>query len=321
MFLAAATACERRSLYDDCPGDIPIPVKVDWSISGITPNSGGAADFVHRVSIRFFPQDGSAPFDRYLEGNVFEGEVYVPEGSYSVVAYNEAVDDVYWNDAIRFDNTDDYNLFSANIIEMSPLPYDFYTPQAGETFAAEPFKLASWSLDNFVVTPYKKNCNECSADTNTALTRVKLRRLITPVHIVAEVANLKSAMRMEAALTGMVRNVYMASGVTTASPTTHLFVFRSPVWNDETKTHGWVERRLLTFGRMQQPSAYSLNLGVIFVTGERYTPDTPLLYDVTAQVESSQPQDDIEIRVNLSLPEVDSDIGVGDWDDEEHIIQ
>lgn len=321
LFLAVVTACERRSLYDHCSGDVPIPVKIDWSISGITPNSRTDADFVHRVSIRFFPKDGSAAFDRYLEGNIFEGEINVPEGSYSVVVYNEAIDDVYWSEAIRFDNTDDYNLFSANIVEMSPLPYDFYTPQPDETFASEPLKLASWNLDYFEVVRFKKNCKECGDDMNNALTKVKLRRLMIPVRVVAEVTNLKSAMRMEAALTGMANKVYMALGKNVTSPTTHLFAFRSPVWNDETKTDGWVERRLLTFGRMSQPSAYSLNMGVIFTIGERYTPDTPLRYDVKDQVESSQPQDDIEVRVNLSLPEVQSDIDVGDWDDEEHIIQ
>lgn len=321
IFIVAATACERRSLYDNCLGDTSIPVKVDWSISGITPTSRGETDFVHRVSIRFFPKDGSPAFDRYLESNVFEGVIHVPEGTYSVVVYNEAIDDVYWSDVIRFDNVDDYNLFSANIIEISPLPYDFYTPEDGEIFAAEPFKLASWKLDHFVVSRSGEDCNECGDDMKNALTKVKLRRLITPVHVVAEVTNLNSAMRMEAALTGMVSKVYMASGESTTSPTTHLFAFRAPVWNDETKTHGWVERNLLSFGRMSQPSAYLLHLGVIFVTGERHSPDIPMRYDVANQVISSHPDGNIEVRVNLSLPKVDSDIGVGDWDDEDHIIQ
>lgn len=321
IFLTTTTACERRSLYDDCLGDVSIPVKIDWSISGITPNSGSEVDFVHRVSIRFFPKDGSPAFDRYLEGDVFEGEIHVPKGTYSVVVYNEAVDDIYWSDAIRFDDVNDYNLFSANIIEISPLPYDFYTPQPGETFAAEPLKLASWSLDHFEVALYKKNCNECNDEINTALTKVKLRRLVIPVHVVAEVTNLKSAMRMEAALTGMASKVYMASGESATSPTTHLFAFRSPVWNDATEIDGWVERNLLSFGRLSQPSVYSLNMGVIFVTGERYIPDIPLRYDVTNQVISSQQSENIEIRVKLLLPVVDDGINIGGWDDEDHIIQ
>lgn len=321
LFFAAATACERRSLYDDSFGDVPIPVKIDWSISGIAPNSGNDDDFVHRVSIRFFPKNGSAAFDRYLEGNVFEGDIYVPEGTYSVVVYNEAIDDVYWSDVIRFDNTDDYKMFSVNIVEISPLPYDFYMPQPGETFAAEPLKLASWSLDHFEVVRSKGNCKECSNDMSNALTKVKLRRLVIPIHVVAEVANLKSAMRMEAALTGVVSKVYMASAESETFPTTHLFAFRSPVWNDETKTDGRVERRLLTFGRMSQPSAYSLYMGIILGTGERYAPDSPLCYDIKEQIESPQSQGDIKVLVRLSLPELDTDIGIGDWDDEDHIIQ
>lgn len=126
---------------------------------------------------------------------------------------------------------------------------------------------------------------------------------------------------MEAALTGMASKVYMVSGESATSPTTHLFAFRSPVWNDATETDGWVERNLLSFGRLSQPSAYSLNMGVIFVTGERYTPDIPLRYDVTNQVISSQQSDNIEIRVKLLLPVVDDGINVGEWDDEDHIIQ
>lgn len=321
LFLATATACERRSLFDDCPGDVLIPVKIDWSVSGIAPNSGSDADFVHRVSIRFFPKDGSPAFDRYLENNIFEGEINVPEGIYSVVVYNEAIDDIYWSDAIRFDHMDDYNLFSASIVEISPLSYDFYAPQSGEIFSSGLLKLASWNLDHFEVARSSKDCKECSGDVNNALTKVKLRRLAIPTHVVAEVTNLKSAMRMEAALTGIASKVYMASGKTVMSPTTHLFAFQSPVWNDETKTHGWVERRLLTFGRLPQPSVYSLNMGVIFVTGERYTPATPLRYDVTDQVMSSKQDDDIEMRVSLILPEVDGDIIVGGWNEEEHIIR
>lgn len=321
MFLATATACEQRPQCDDCLDDVSIPVKIDWSISGITPNSGNDVDFVHRVSIRFFPKDGSTAFDRYLEGNVFEGYIYIPEGTYSVVVYNEAIDDVYWSDAIKFNNTDDYDMFSANIVEISPLPYDFYMPQPGETFATEPLKLASWSLDHFEVVRANKKCKEYADDMSNALTKVTLRRLVIPVHVLAEVTNLKSAMRMEAALTGIVSKVYMGSGKSAIFPTTHLFAFRSPVWNDETKTDGCVERKLLTFGRMLQPSEYSLNMGVIFVTGERYTPDLPLCYDIKEQVESQQPQGDIQVRISLSLPEVDSDIQVGDWDNEEHIVQ
>lgn len=313
MFLATVTACI-RSNDDDCSGEMLIPVKIDWSISGITPNQESGADFVHRVSLRFFPENGSPAFDRYLEGNIFDGTINVPVGTYSVVVYNEALDDVYWSDAIRFDHADDYNQFSANIVETSPLTYDFYTPQPGETFAVEPLKLASWSLDRFEVTRSSKNSND-------ALTGVKLRRLVVPTHVVAEVTNLKSAMRMEAALNGMASKVYMASGKTATAPTTHLFAFRSPVWNDGTHTHGWVDRKLLTFGRLSQSSAYALHLGVLFVTGERYTPDAPLRYDVTNQVVNSPSDGDLEIRVKLLLPEVNSDINVGEWNDEEHIIQ
>lgn len=321
LFLVKVTACEDCSVYDDSHGEIPIPVKIDWSTSGIAPSSGNNDDFVHRVSIRFFPKDGSAAFDRYLEGNIFEGEIMVPEGSYSVVVYNEAIDDVYWNDAIRFDNIDDYEMFSANIVEISPLPYDFYTPQPGETFAAEQLKLASWSLDNFEVTRAGKNSKDIGVEMSKALTKVQLRRLVIPIHVVAEVTKLKSAMRMEAALTGIASKVFMASGIPEISPTTHLFAFRSPVWNDETKTDGWVDRKLLTFGRMSQPSEYWIHIGVIFVTGERYTPEIPLCYDVKNQIESPQRQLDIKVSISLLLPEVDSDIGVGDWDDEDHIIQ
>lgn len=320
MILAVATACERRSLSDDCSGEVSIPVKIDWSISGITPSQENDFDFVHRVSIRFFPEDGSPAFDRYLEGNIFEGKINIPEGIYSVVVYNEAINDVYWSDAVRFDQVDNYKLFSANIIEISPLLYDFYTPQPGETFAAEPLKLASWSLDHFKVTQSNKNCVECNDSINNALTKVKLRRLVIPTHVVAEVTNLKSAVKMEAALTGLASKVYMASGEPSTNPATHLFAFRAPVWSDETQTHGWVERKLLTFGRLLQPTTNSLNLGVTFVSGERYTPDSPLRYDVTDQVTSSQHDGDIEIRVNLALPEVDGDIKINEWDDEEHVI-
>ncbi len=143
-----------------------IPVKINWSRSGFDIDASGKSkqsnSSVHRATVRFFPKDGSESFERYLEGNVFEGEIEVPIGSYSIIIMNESHTDPYWNgsssggyESIVFENVDSYENFSASVKlhDNNPTGYFFEEYVASNyKFMFRPLQLASWNIDHFEVT-------------------------------------------------------------------------------------------------------------------------------------------------------------------------
>ena len=322
------TACERRPLEDTYAESALIPVKIDWSVSNIPVSDPSGSGYVHRVSLRFYPKDGSAPFDRYLETNVIEGQIEVPIGEYSVIVFNEAVGDVYWEDAVTFSDADSYENFAATLVADDAANYPFYKPLLGEDLRVEPLRLASWSLDDFSVTEDMVKITRYGTGTPTgstireinALTVVKMRALTYTVNVTVHVENLVSAQLIQGAVRGFAQKVYMASAQTVQIPVTHVFRLNSRRWDDAAQIHGTVSKSFLSFGRLPQASDYWLNLDVLYGTGVLH-PD-PLLYDVSDQVnDSPQISINIDIGVDIRIPYIEGGIGVGDWDDETIIIQ
>ncbi len=316
------TACERRPLEDDFGVTALIPVKIDWSQSNIPVTEVRGGGMVHRVSVRFFPKDGSAAFDRYLELNVIEGEIEVPVGEYSVVVFNESVYDIYWEDAIVFSNVDSYADFAATVVSDDAARYPFYRPMAGEELIVEPFRLASWSLDEFSVTKEMVERTRSTTraasradDPENALTKVVMRALTRNVKITAHVENLSSAQLIQGAMRGFARKIHMASAETTQTPATRILKLNSRVWDAGSKTNGTVSRSFLSFGRLPQAGEYRLNIDAVFIDGTIY--DEPLLFDVTDSVVSF-PADaiNLDIDIDLQLPLVTEGVFVGEWDDE-----
>jgi hypothetical protein len=278
---------------------------------------------VHRVSLRFFPKDGSAAFDRYLEMNVVEGEIDVPVGEYSVVVFNESVYDVYWEDAIQFSDVDSYAGFAATIVSDDAANYPFYDPLPDEDLTVEPLLLASWSIDNFKVTremavnsrSVTKATSRANDIVNNALTGIVMRALTCNVNVTAHVKNLSSAQLIQGALRGFARKVYMASGMTAPFPATHVFKLNSRVFDNGSQTDGTVRKSYLSFGRLPQEENYWLNIDAVFIDGTIY--DQPLLYDVTGQVESTPAGGlNIDIGLDLQFPLITDGIFVGEWEDE-----
>jgi len=329
-------ACERRPLENEYFETARIPVKIDWSKSGIAVTSPDGNGLVHRVSIRFFPKDGSPIFDRYLETNVIEGNIDVPIGKYSIVIFNESVHDIYWEDAIYFTNVDDYDNFAANVVQDNAVNYPLYTSLYNERLVVEPYKLASWSLDDFEVTQEMVTRTRAAgsrgvptrADNSDALMDVKMRPLTYNVNVIAKVQNLCSAQLIQTAMRGFSTKVYMASALTEQEPATHIFSLNGRIWDDPANPiHGTTRKSFLSFGCLPSTAQYWLNLDVLFVTGELYVPAQPFLYDVTNQVEASSGimgvnvNINIDINIDIALPYVEGGIHVGEWDDENIILQ
>ena len=316
------TACERRPLEDDYGNTARIPVKIDWSRSNIPVTAPDGSGYVHRVSLRFFPKDGSAAFDRYLEMNVIEGEIEVPVGEYSVVVFNESVYDVYWNDAIHFTGVDSYTDFAATIVLDDAANYPFYRQLADEELIVQPFRLASWSLDDFTVTKEmvertrsRVKVASRAEDPENVLTGIVMRALTRNVNVTVHTENLSSAQLLQGAMRGFARKVYMASAKTTRTPATYIFKLNSRVWDAGSQRHGTVSKSFLSFGRLPEAEEYRLNVDAVFIDGSIH--DKQLLWSVTDQVTAHRADAiDINIYLDMQLPHITEGIYVGDWDDE-----
>ncbi|MFI3319541.1 MAG: DUF5119 domain-containing protein [Rikenellaceae bacterium] len=303
LSLIANSSCIRRSLTDYvCQRETAtIPVTVDWTQSGITPSddSRTETDYVHRVSLRFFPLDGSTPFDRYLETNIYEGEITLPEGSYSIVAFNESIYDTYWNGYINFINTEDYDTFAVELVD-----------EEGDGVATSPLKLASWSLGEYTIT-------EDMISTTKAATpiEVTLQPLTCYTTVTAQITNLSSAQTVTATASGLTDRMYMASGEAHTSTTSHSLALSTVEWDDDSEQHGSISARILTFDNSTDTNAtYTLEFDVILVDGTRHTPDEPLIFDVSHQI-TRYATDDFSLSAEFEIPETSGSIEVDEWGD------
>ena len=341
LIVGSLVTCERRLLEDDeQPPAAWIPVNIDWSMSGLNVTSPDGGEAVHRVSLRFFPKGKNQPvFDIYLEGNVVEGRIRVPVGKYSVIVFNESVDDKgYWDGRIQFTDIHSYNDFAANAVAYSTnlrtSLFPFYQTQTGENFINEPLPLASWSIEDFEVTESMVMVSngekqllfltEEESRMFNALKYVVMRALTRPVNITAQVENLVSTHKAYAAMQGFANKVYMASALTTYNPATYLFSFDRRKY-DENGKDGVMNSSFMSFGRtlnsVANPESYKVKADIVFVNGELYQPTPPLLFDVTGQVLSNY---NTEIEINLSLqyklPFVEGGIAVDEWDDDVYTL-
>lgn len=319
--IALLASCTRRPLSDTgcsiSAESVLIPVSIDWSVSSIDASTTTSdEDYVHRVSFRFFPKNGAAPFDRYLEGeDIFEGEIYVPLGDYSLVVFNESIDDTYWQNAITFEDTDNYSLFAARLAEGDVEELTALEFGDEDNIAAEALKLASMSFESITITADSLYIEQ--------LNPVQLRPLTCTTTVSAEVENLSSAYLVYSALTGLSHRVFMASGATDDITNVHFAQLTTRQWSDEDEQDGTISYERLTFSTPESESTHTLELDIILTDGTRHKPEEPLFYDVTDQIlnptTTRYADDDLSASVSLSLPEVSGDIAVDAWGDSEQI--
>ncbi len=322
IFILMSVSCSRRPLVGEvCVDNLStavIPVAVDWSISGITPAEGvNDEDYVHRVSLRFFPVDGSEPFDRYLESNIYEGEIEVPIGEYSVVVFNESIYDTFWSDVYRFENVDDFDNFIAVLIE----------DELSAEYSTEAYKLASWSVEHFEVTQSMVNTTRLaqsytrlsSEETRmlTTLEDIILQPLTCYINVSANIQYLSSAQYVACEVTGFADRVYMASGESHSTQTLHKVELVDREYSDDENKHGTIsESRLVLSKSTDDAAEYKLLFEIYLTDGTQHSPDEPLEFDVSHQV-TRYATDDYDLSADLELPEVTSGIDVEGWSDEE----
>ena len=322
LALVVVVSCQRQELGGSCYVSARIYVDVNWSNSGINPTKV-ASDDVHRLSLRFFPKDGSEPFERYLETSVYGGYIEVPKGDYSIMAMNESVTGTYLKDFFTFPDINDFDKIAATVVDDDPSKYNFYTPTADEQFMKAARMLASWSTDSFEVTQdmlIRTRVSDVQAQSTDTI-KVDMRRLTYDTRIVVTVKNLKSAHIIQGVLRGFSQKVYLSSAVTESLPATQFFKLGGFVFDKDSTSNGTTEIIFKTFAKLPQgaPVDYSMMLDVLLVDGSRHIPEVEYEYDLTENI-NLQDGPLINIAVSIELPEVSGGIGVGDWDDEGDVI-
>ncbi len=324
IVLFTTIGCTRRPLVDEvCEEGTSsvtalIPVAIDWSISGISPTDytyDTDGDYVHRVSLRFFPHDGTTPFDRYLESNIYTGYIEIPVGTYSVVVFNESIYDIYWDGVFNFINVDDYDNFMAELAEED------------EEYSTEAYKLASWSLDEYEVTQSMIIASRSTTSRAvvssyeegmlSALEEIVLLPLTCYVDVTANIENLASAQNVYCDVSGFSSRVYMASGESHTNQTTHAMELTSRTYTDDENTHGSItQKRLILTKSTHDEAEFKLSFEILLRDGSTHSPDEPLEFDVSHQV-TRYATDDFELSADFSLPEVSGGIDVEGWQSEE----
>lgn len=271
LAVVLTAACERRELSDELDYTALIPVRIDWSASGLSMNE------IHRASVWFFPEDNSAPLEYRLEGNLTYREIEIPVGVYSVLAFNETVDAGDW-DAVTFTGTRRYETFAA--MGVPETVRGFYTRSDALPLIKNPEPLAAWSLDRFEVTlemvqrtravvrgqetPGVRNPLEVEVP---ELTEVKPLPRFERMTVTARVDNLVSAMQATGTIDGMASGVYLVSGEKIPTVSAHAFILSGRLYDGNGKD-GTITRTFNTFGCLPPSMGHnSLDLDFLLTDG------------------------------------------------------
>ena len=246
------SGCSRRTLEDDYNDSALIPVRIDWSISGVPVGS------MHRASIWLFPHNGGAPLEYHLESDLSSREIAVPVGVYSVLVFNETTEASDWS-TLSFTGTDKYETFAA--IGNPDAVRGFYSRTEDLPLIMNPEPIAAWSLDHFEVTrdmvfdtraivrDYPNTYRSVLEIEIPALTKVKPLPRFERMVITANVTNLSSAMQTTGTIDGMAAGVYMVSGEMVPTSAAHAFILNGRVYEANDKD-GTTTRTFNIFGRL-----------------------------------------------------------------------
>ena len=317
------TACERRELVDDYMESALIPVRIDWSVSGVP------VDEMHRASVWLFPQNGGAPLEYRLEGNLTYREIAVPVGVYSVLAFNETIEENDWK-SIAFTGTSRYETFAA--VAVPDDVRGFYTRSEDLPLIGDPDPIAAWSLDRFEVTPEmvtktrypttsKSSLESEAPDLTTVKPLPRFERLV----VTARVGNLSGSMQATGTIDGMAGGVYMASGEKISEPAAHAFILNGRVYDANGKD-GTTTRTWNIFGRLPvEPAKHSLNIDFLLTDGTLHPQEsfdaTHLIVTKTDGIVRTHIIDlgygDLDGDRQIALPDTDMEAGISvdGWDE------
>ena len=313
--------CTRRTLEDDIFETALIPVRIDWSVSGVN------VEEMHRATLMLFPINGGLPIEYRLEGNLTERQIAVPVGTYSVIAFNETIDEDDWK-TISFTNKDSYEKFAA--VALPEETRGFYTRSESLPLVANPEVLAAWSLDKFEVTRDMITQTRTNSENGTStenqindLTSIKPSPRFERVIVKVFVKNLSSSIQATGTIDGMASGVYMASGNILSESVVHAFVLNGRVYDDN-GNDGTTTRTFNIFGR-DASKKNKLNIDFLLADGTLHPRQefdvSKLIYTDAEQIIVthfiSLGYNNMDGDHEIELPDSDLNAGVTveDWDE------
>jgi hypothetical protein len=317
------SGCKYRPLEGDLtPETALIPVHIDWSESGVSPEK------MHRATVLLFPKGGGEPLEFRLEASLTDDVIKVPVGLYSVVVFNETTDATDWT-GITFTNKDSYADFAA--VGLAAPTRGFYTRSDETPLIENPDPLAAWSLDSFEVTEeaLESSRSRSRAETDeqiTALTHIVPTPRFEIMTVTARVKNLSSAMQATGILEDMASGVYVASGEKLTAQGAHAFILNGRIY-DPNECDGTTTSTFNIFGRCSAPSTQcDLYIDFLLNNGKLFPRQS---FDVTTMIMSVQqaapPAEKITVGLSnyapdhlIELPEdldVKAGVTINDWDD------
>lgn len=319
------TACERRPLEDDYANTALVPVSIDWSVSGVP------VENMHRASVWIFPANGDSPLEYRLEGNLAYREIELPVGIYSVLVFNETVEENDW-EALSFTGTDHYETFAA--LTVPDVVRGFYIHSDEFPLVKEPEALAAWSLDYFEVTKEmvirtrsiacKGSYREALENSVPALTAIKPLPRFERLKIIAHVSNLSTTMQATGYIDGITGGVYMASGEKISIHSVQAFILGGRIY-DANEKDGTITRTFNILGWLSgKDRRHNLNLDFLLSDGTMHSHE---LFDATGLIVTEQTHIVKTHVINLGYSQLngdhliklpsgmDSGISVDEWDE------
>ncbi len=319
LMLLTLSGCKRQSLHklESETNSSRIEFNIDWSESNID------IDNINNVSIYAYCESEDQPYVK-ISGDISSAYIDLPEGSYSILIFNDFVGDIA---GVNFNNSDSYELFYAEMIGRSSSNDFFYDLQSDEVMAQTIESMAVWHMEEFEVSDDMLSCSCCeSVDDTTTQTILEITPTPSTTRCIVSlgVDNLNNAAYIEAIIRGLASGVYLSSSsrfLSSDSAPLYGLELSERTYNSD-NIDGVAIGETNTFGKLDDDSlSYEVVIDVILSSGEMVT----FTRVVTDQILE---QDNTEIFIDLTseddkitLPEGSANVGFGvvDWGESENI--
>ena len=338
LALSLLVSCERRPVDEESYDKAVIPVTIDWvTLANLDPVND--KEDIYRASVWFFSKDGDVfdgkSYKEFRFSDPRSGEVTLPMGHYSIIIFNNSIDE--FSDNVGFRGTDAYDTF-----EYYAKPAT--DSRAGANPVLEPDVLAAWRIPEYEVTPEMvretRGLSSALTEEERAQAQSDLKKLLNlqperltyTVHAKAYVSYLKSCSKpADAVLIGMAHSVKLASKEVSMTPSSFSFQMNNRKYDTANPKNGWIEAYFETLGMLAEPIDYRLTLRFTLIgsyngsTSYPVSSASPFTFDVTGQLKTHPSSSDADYYIelkdsdNVTLPELipgSFTPSIDDWGDD-----
>ncbi len=334
-------SCERKPISDDCicNNKLRIPINVDWSRSGITPQN---------VSVIFYDAaTGKLVYEHTYEQNNKDIQSYaaLPIGSYKAVVFNELRNEIDYVSCVGYESFETLKFESNNDapIRSRSITTRGYVEQPGD-LAIEVINGIEVTKEMIVEaaqvesnTDGTKSLSDATRAAVESLMDVTPQKRTNTIKVTAHIKGLNNARLALADLINLSDGYYVASDKNSTTPSTLQFAMNNRVYDKGSNRDGTITATVTSFGTMNDRFTVSghddstpVILDILFKLVDK-APSTeyPLKMDATKLMTITEQSDGsvlivINVDFNETLPDVlpegsdgDSNFGssVDDWGD------